>query len=291
MTVNRDFVDTHLHFWDLDEPDLHYSWLMPDGEDPLFGKRLEELKGTKYLADDYIAETRGANVTKAIHVQAAIGTTDPVSETKWLQAAADRTGFPHAIVAYANLKDPAVAQELERHCRYANTRGIRDFSEGDYLVDPDFQRGYALLEAFDLVASISVTWEAMAKARDLAGNFPGVPLVLDHCGEPSARDDAYFTNWRQGMRTLAEAENVVCKISGLGMADNDWTIHSIRPWVLACIEIFGPDRCIFGTNWPVDNPYSTYDALIDAYTQLIADFSDAEQTAMFSKNAEQLYRI
>ena len=71
--MKRDFVDCHFHLWDLNEPGLHYCWLMPDGEDPQLGDRLEELKGTTYLVDDYIAETRQANVTKAVHLQAAIG--------------------------------------------------------------------------------------------------------------------------------------------------------------------------------------------------------------------------
>ena len=102
------FVDTHMHLWDLDHPDLYYSWLMPDGEDPQLGERLEKLKGTKYLVDDYIAETRSSNVIGAVHVQAALGIRDPVRETEWQQAAADRTGFPQAIVAYSNLKDARV---------------------------------------------------------------------------------------------------------------------------------------------------------------------------------------
>lgn len=286
-----DFVDTHVHFWDLDHPDLHYSWLMPSGEDPHLGDRLSELKGTKYLVDDYIGETRMANVTKAIHVQAALGIEDPVKETEWLQAAADRTGFPQAIVAHSNLKDPDVGDELERHCEHAHTRGIRDFSEGDYLVDPAFHRGYELLGEFDLVASLSVRWESMTKVRDLARKFPNIPLVLDHCGEPDERDDGYFENWKQGMTAVAEAENVYCKISGLGMGDNDWTVESIRRWVLTCIEIFGPGRCVFGTNWPVDKLFSTYDVLIDAYTEIVSGFSDDEKRAMFSGNAEELYRI
>jgi predicted TIM-barrel fold metal-dependent hydrolase len=286
-----DFVDTHVHFWDLGNPDLFYCWLAPDGEDPQLGERLEELKGINYSVDDYIADTRTANVTKTIHMQAAIGSEDPVKETGWLQEAADRTGFPQGIIGYSNLKDPDVGKELERHCAYANMRGLRDFSEGDYLVDADFHRGYALLAEFKLVASLSIDWENMAKARDLAVKFPEIPLVLDHCGEPAARDDDYFRNWKQGMKTVAEAENVICKISGLGMADNDWTIDSIRPWVMACIETFGPARCIFGTNFPVDKLYSTYDVLIDAYTELITDFTEDEQIAMFSKNAETLYRI
>ena len=285
------FVDTHIHLWDLEHPDLYYSWLQPDGEDPQLGERLEELKGANYLVDDYIAETRSSNVTKAVHVQAALGIQNPVKETEWLQSAADRTGFPQAIIAYSDLRGPRVAEELARHCQYPNMRGIRDFSHGDYLVDPAFQRGYALLGKFHLVASVDVRWPEMAKTRDLARKFPNIPLVVDHAGEPDERTDKYFASWRQGMRTLAEAENVACKISGLGMADNKWTVESIRRWVLTCVETFGPERCIFGTNWPVDKLYSPYETVIDAYTEIIADFSPDEKTAMFSGNAERLYRI
>lgn len=286
-----ELIDTHIHFWDLDHPQLCYSWLQPDGEDELLGERLEELKGTKYLVDDFIAETRKANVVKAIHVQAALGIDDPVKETEWVQAAADRTGFPQAIVVHSNLKDPRVEEELQRHCQFPNVRGLRDFSDGDYLVDPDFHRGYALLEKLRLVASVAVLGQDVTKVRDLAHKFPGTPMVIDHCGEPAARTEKYFRSWREDLHTLAEAENILIKISGLGMVDHDWTLESIRPWVLACIETFGPARCVFGTNWPVDRLFSSYDKLIGAYREIIADFSDDEQQAMFSRNAETLYRI
>ena len=211
----------------------------PNTTIPAIGERWHNLKGSNYLVDDYIAETQNANVTNAIHVQAALGIPDPVNESAWLQGFADRTGFPHAIVAYSNLKDPNVEAELARHVEYPNVKGIRDFSEGDYLVDPDFHRGYALLEKFGLVASVDVKWEDMGKLRDLAVKFPNIVPVLDHCGFPTSRTDEYFRNWREGLRTLAEAENVVCKISGLGMCDQNWTVDSIRPWVLTCIETFG----------------------------------------------------
>jgi predicted TIM-barrel fold metal-dependent hydrolase len=176
------FVDSHIHLWDLEHPDLTWSWLAPDAIHPQLGE-IRELK-TNYEIDDYLADIEGSNVTKAVHVQAAIGSADPVQETEWLQGLADRTGFPHAIVAYANLKDPAVEAELERHCAFANTRGIRDFSEGDYLVDSDFHRGFALLEKFDLVCDLDCLWPDMAKARDLARRFPGITIVLDHAGFP-----------------------------------------------------------------------------------------------------------
>ena len=285
------FVDTHFHLWDLDNPDLYYEEFQPEYGHPIIGDAWEDLKQPNYLVDAFVAETRNSNVTKAVHVQAALGIPDPVNESAWLQAAADRTGFPHAIVAYSNLKDPNVEEELARHVEYPNVKGIRDFSDGDYLVDPDFHRGYALLEKFGLAASVDVKWEDMGKLRDLARKFPNIVPVLDHCGFPTSRTDEYFQNWRKGVRGLAEAENAICKISGLGMADQKWTVDSIRPWVMTCIEAFSPERCIFATNWPVDRLFSSYDAVIDAYTEIIADFSRDEQVAMFSGNAEKLYGI
>ena len=286
-----DFVDTHVHFWDRQHPDLAYTWLDPDFLHPQIGTQLDKIKGTNFVAQDLIAETRAANMTKAVHVQAALGIEDPVKESQWLQEAADRTGVPQAIVAYSNLKSPEVERELARHVEYPNVRGIRDFSDGDYLIDPDFHRGYGLLEKFGLVASLDVEWGGMRKMRDLALKFPNTTAVLDHCGFPKERTDEYFGNWREGITALAEADNVVCKISGLGMCDWDWTTDSIRPWVLHCIEAFGPERCVFATNWPVDRLFSTYDVLIDAYTEIVAGFSRDEKVAMFSGNAEALYRI
>ena len=93
------------------------------------------------------------------------------------------------------------------------------------------------------------------------------------------------------MHDLAQAESVSCKISGLGMFDNQWTVDSLRPWVMACIEAFGVERSFFASNWPVDRLYSSYDPLIDAYFEIISDFSPSEQVALFSGNAERIYKI
>jgi len=285
-----EFVDTHIHFWNLQHPELHYAFLQPGFKDPII-KGTEKLREFNYQVDDYIKETRNSNVVKAIHVQAAIGSKDPVKETEWLQAMADLKGIPHAIVAHSDLKSPTVEAELKRHCQYANIRGIRDFSYGNYLVDPAFHRGFALLGKYNLVASLDVKWEDMGKLRALAEKFSNIPIVLDHCGFPLKRTPDYFKKWKTGISNLGKAKNVICKISGLGMCDPTWTVDSIRPWVLHCIETFGPGRCLFATNWPVDKLRSTYDEVIDAYTKIIADFTQDEQKKMFSKNAEKLYQI
>ena len=286
-----DFVDTHVHFYDMQHPDLHYAHWQPDVDPPMIGKQMRKLGERNFVAEDFIALTLNANVTKAVHVQAAIGSRDPVTETEWLQDAADRTGFPHGIVAYADLRDPAVEEVLARHCEFPNMRGIRDFSHGDYLVEPDFDRGFTLLEKYELRSSVAVQWHDMEKLRALADKHPNIPIVVDHAGVPAERSDEYFERWKQGIAIAARAENIVMKVSGLGMGDHNWTVASIRPYVLHCIEAFGVERTIFATNWPVDSLFSDYDAVVDAYTEIVADFTLGGQEAMFSKNAEALYRI
>ncbi|MXY22617.1 MAG: amidohydrolase family protein [Dehalococcoidia bacterium] len=286
-----EFVDAHVHFYDMQHPELFYAHWQPDVVHPSLGTLPRKLAKRNWLAEDFIEVSRSSNVTKAVHVQAAIGSDDPVKETEWLQAAAERTGFPQAIVAYADLRAPDVEATLERHCEYENMGGIRDFSYGDYLVEPDFHRGYALLEKFDLVASIAAQWQDMKKLVALAVKFPNIPIVMDHAGVPEERTPEYFENWKKGMRTAATAENIICKISGLGMADHDWTVDSIRPYVLHCIEAFGVERSLFATNWPVDSLFSDYDTIVSAYDEITGDFTAGERQALFSENAEGIYGI
>lgn len=286
-----EFVDAHVHFYDMGHPELFYAHWQPDVVHPSLGTQPRKLAERNWLAEDFIALTRDSNVTKAIHVQAAIGSPDPVKETEWLQEAADRTGFPQAIVAHADLRDTEVERTLARHCEFENMRGIRDFSHGDFLLSPEFRMGHALLEKYGLVSSIAAEWQDMEKLRDLAGAFPNIPIVMDHAGLPAERTPEYFERWREGMRTAAQAENVICKVSGLGMSDNEWTVDSIRPYVLHCIETFGVERSLFATNWPVDSLWSGYDDIVSAYDEITRDFSDDERRALFSGNAEGLYRI
>lgn len=285
------FVDTHVHFFDLDHPRTHYSWLQPGWVHPLLGD-IDAIKWPLYGGAQYAEETAGANVAKAVHVQAALGSEDPVDETVWLQEQHEASGWPHAIVADARLAADDVDEVLDRHAEASPLlRGIRDFGEGDYLRDPSWQRGFARLGERGLVCDLDCFWEDMGKARDLARTHPATVLVLDHAGFPQERTDEYFANWRGGLRQLAEAESAVCKISGLGMKDPDWTVESIRPWFEACVEAFGIERCFLATNWPVDRLYSDYATIVDAYAEIVGQYSADEQRALFSGNAERIYRI
>lgn len=285
-----DFVDAHIHFFDLGHPTLKYVWLEPEFVHPVIGD-INPMKSQTYTVESFIGETRFCGVRKAVHVQAALGTEDPVEESKWVHEQAERAGYTIALVGDARMQSPDVEGTLERQAEYSTMRGIRDFAQGDYLVDPDFERGYALLEKYDLSYDLDATWENMEKARNLAQKYPNTLMVLNHAGFPQDRSDEYFDNWRRGMSTMAEADNAVCKISGLGMVDQRWTVDTWRPWVLHSIEAFGVDRCMFATNWPVDRLFSSYPDVIDAYLQIVADFSEEEKTKLFSANAEKYYRF
>jgi predicted TIM-barrel fold metal-dependent hydrolase len=284
------FVDTHFHLHDMKHPQLRYGWLQPDAVHG-FLPDTDPLKAQRYRIKDYLAEIRSSNVPKAIHVQAAVNTPDPVVETEWLQAFADETGYPQGIVAECHLARPDAATVLDRHLQYANVRGIRNFGEGRYLIDASWRRGFAELGPRNLVSCIDTRVELAADLLDLARAFPGTTICVDHCAIPMARDQASFRRWRAAMDEMTKSPNVVMKISGLGMCDPLWTVESIRPYVLGSIEAFGVDRVVFGTNWPVDRMFSSYPDVINAYAEIIAHFAREEQTKMFSGNAERIFRI
>jgi predicted TIM-barrel fold metal-dependent hydrolase len=284
------FVDTHFHLHDMKHPTLRYGWLEPDAVHG-FLPDTDPLKSQHYFIKDYIAEIRFANVPKAVHVQAAVNTPDPVDETAWLQAFADATGYPQAIIAECHLARPDAAAVLDRHMRFANVRGIRNFGEGRYLIDAAWRKGFAELAPRNLVACIDTRIELAADLADLAVNFSDTIICVDHCAIPMARDQAYYRRWRAAIGVMASAPNVVMKISGLGMCDPLWTVDSIRPYVLGSIDAFGVDRVVFGTNWPVDRMFSSYPDVVEAYAAIISGFARDEQIRMFSGNAERIFRI
>jgi predicted TIM-barrel fold metal-dependent hydrolase len=131
----------------------------------------------------------------------------------------------------------------------------------------------------------------MADAALVARTYPDVPMVINHTGMPRDRTPDGLDRWRQGMRLLADLPHVSAKISGFAMFDPNWTADSIRPLVLETIDIFGPNRCMFASNFPVDKQHSTFDALMEAFIQITADFSQTERTSLFQTNAERIYRL
>ncbi|MDH3463865.1 MAG: amidohydrolase family protein [Acidimicrobiia bacterium] len=283
------FIDTHHHLWDLDR--FAPSWL--EESEPLENSLIDDYAPIRvpYQIEDLLLDFDGSSVVKSVHVQTGYAGLDPVDETQWLQNIADVHGFPHGIVAYTDLAAGSVEADLERHASFENLRGIRTFVQGEDLLEPAIVRGLAAMAHLDLTYDLSTTWEGMEGARKMADTNGNLRIILGHAGFPLARSTEYFKKWSGGMRLLAGAQNVTVKISGLGLADHSWSTDSIRPWVLEVIEVFGVDRCMFGTNWPVDKLFSSYQRLVDSYRSIIADFSLEEQEKLLWRNAEWRYRL
>ena len=288
------FIETHHHLWELER--FHYDWLTDPGwpgHNALLGdyKMIRSTIGAPWR---FFKEFYGQNVIKSVHVEAAYAGPDAVEETVWLDAVAKEHGYPHALVVFCDIEQDDGETQLDRHLAASDlVRGVRIRAHPD---DPDtaaFKRGYAALGARGLSYELNASPGKLLNGRAVAAANPGVAVILGHAGFPVQRDDDYFQQWKSEISQLAEVEHVAAKVSGFGMADNHWTIDSIRPWVLHMIEAFGPNRIMFGTNWPVDILYATYLEQVDAYRSIIAEagFSRDEQEDMLYRNAERFYRI
>jgi predicted TIM-barrel fold metal-dependent hydrolase len=253
--------------------------------------------GQTYLLDDYLADVARHGVEKGVHVQCADGPADRVLETRWLQEIADATGWPQAIVPYVDLQGPSAQRDLERQVEFANVRGIRDLVIGRPFMwaDARFRDNVRSLGRFGLHYELRALPSELADACGLVAAVPDVPMVLTHAGLPIDRDQDSIANWKRGMRELGRCENVVCKLSAFGMMDHmagePTTVSRTAPFVETCLETFGPDRLMFGGNWPVDSLSCDYGELLAMYRACLGELSEAELTRVFETNAEEAYRI
>jgi predicted TIM-barrel fold metal-dependent hydrolase len=293
-------IDPHHHLWDLTHHE--YKWLQrrppeegPDGDiTPI---------AHDYFIADYLADTSAYELVKSVHVEAGWSGPDPVAETQWLQSIADVHGFPQGIVAYAALNESNVEHVLAGHRQYANTRGIRQIlnwhsdpgktylSRPDLMQDSAWLRGFALLDKYRLRFDLQLYPTQMADAAELAAKHPDQPIILNHMGMPVDRDGEAVELWRRGMGLLAARENVSVKISGPFIGNRSWTVASLRPFVLETIELFGVDRVMLASNFPVDKLYRSFTAMYGAFEEVLAAFPAVERHAMFYANAERLYGL
>jgi len=291
-------IDPHFHLWDLETN--YYPWLSDDVKPSAFGDYAAINK--TYLIEDFLADAKNQNLVKAVHLDVGFDPKNPAGETKWLQSVADKHGFPHGIVGYADFRKPDVGDLLDEHMQYANFRGIRQSmnyhtdSAKTYLTEPEisrtpeWRRGFKALASRGLSYDLQLYYWQMEEFLELARNFPDVQIILNHTGM-QVDGPSHFEGWRKAMKTLAQAPNVACKISGLGMGDWTWTTESIRPYVEEAIAAFGVDRAMFASNFPVDKLFSNYDAIWNAFKEITQTYSASERSSLFHDNAAKFYRL
>ena len=300
---NIKIVDAHHHLWDLNNKDTKYSWLMVTEGEAFFGDYAAIRKN--YLLEDYIEDTKSQNIIKSVHVQAEHDDDKPVNETAWLQNLADThsSKLPNAIVAFADFSKNNVSEILDAHQEYKNTRGIRQIlsynkDEPKYShATEDFMKNSSWLENFkhirnrNLSFDIQIYKHQMEDAVNLANKYNDVLFILNHTGEPCYQSKEYIESWEENMKKLAKCENVVAKISGLGMFDPEWTIDSTRIFVEKTIQIFGIERCMFASNFPVDKIFNSFDTYWNSFKEITKNYSENDKKLLFSSNAEKYYRI
>jgi predicted TIM-barrel fold metal-dependent hydrolase len=298
MSDDIPLIDPHHHLWDI--TNNYYPWLNDGAKPSAFGDYSAIIHD--YLLDDFLADAAGQNLVKSVHLDVGYDPADPVGETRWLQAIADKRGFPHGIVGYADFSKPDVGDLLDAHMDSPNFRGIRQsmnyhedpaktyLSRPEVSRTPEWRRGFQELVRRELSFDLQLYYPQMAEFHELARDFPDTQIILNHTGM-QVDGIEHFDAWREGMRTLASAPNVACKISGLGMGDFNWTTESIRPYVEEAIAIFGIDRCMFASNFPVDKLFSSYGAIFDAFKEVTASYNRDERMKLFHDNAERFYKL
>jgi predicted TIM-barrel fold metal-dependent hydrolase len=293
-------VDAHQHFWDLDRN--YHPWLCDPLPIPFRYGDYAALR-QNYLPPDYRRDSARFRIVKTVHMEAEWDRADPVAETRWVEAVSREYGFPSACIGHADPGRPDIEEVLAGHAASPLVRGIRhkpaaasDPREAvrgaaGSMDDPVWRRGYALLERFGLSYDLQTPWWHLDAAADLAAQFPRTLIVVNHTGLPADRTPEGLAGWRRALEAVAARPNAALKISGLGRAGQPWTVEANKPVIRDALAIFGVDRCMFASNFPVDGLAGTFDEIYGGFFASVADRSAADQRKLFHDNATRLYRL
>jgi predicted TIM-barrel fold metal-dependent hydrolase len=285
------FVDAHMHFWDKSVPTLQWAWLEPGYRFRKWTSSVE-IDAPQYLTAEFLAESAGTGMAGAVHVHCADPIGDPAVETRWLESVAADTGWPHAIVGACDLEAPDAAASIREQAECSRFRGVRAYASPQRL-DADASTD-AMSALADVGGSLEVRrhHDEFEPIDELATRWPSVTILLSQGCLPLERSAEQREEWSRAMRRIAGRPNVVCKISTVvGASQPECSVELVQPWVLGCIDAFGPDRCVMGTNFPVDRPYSTLVQLVDVYRASIAGLDPSERTAVLAGTAQRVYGL
>jgi len=295
-------VDSHHHLWRLSGGPLGYPWLQDTQPHDFFLGSYESLK-QDYLPADYRHDAAGHNVVKTVHVEAECRRDQQVAETRWLTQVNAQYGMPDAIVAHAWFHTANAEEILAQQKAFPLVRGIRSkpvtsrdpgesvAGAAGSMQDPRWLAGFRLLRKFNLSWDLRVPNWHLEEAAQVTRAHPDIPVVLNHTGFPWDRSDAGLAMWRQGMKALAACEQVCCKLSCLCLRAGGWDYEDNRRIVLEAIDIFGIDRCMFASNFPVDGLRVSFDRMFQDFKRMTAALSASDRRKLFHDNAARFYRI
>ncbi|MEU0434739.1 amidohydrolase family protein [Streptomyces sp. NPDC006290] len=277
-------VDAHHHVWDLSV--RNQDWIT--------GPELRALRRNFGIAD-LTPEADSTGVDRTVLVQ----TVTVAEETPELLALAERSALVAGVVGWTDLTRPDVADDLARLREMPGgrrLRGVRHQVQGErdprWLLRPDVRRGLAAVADAGLVYDLVVLPRQLPACARAAAEHPGLTFVLDHLGKPPVATGA-LDPWAGAVRELAALPNTVCKLSGM-VTEADparWTVDDLRPYADTVLEAFGPDRTMFGSDWPVCTLAATYAQVVRTAEELTAALNENERQAVFTGTATRVYRV
>jgi predicted TIM-barrel fold metal-dependent hydrolase len=290
-------IDAHHHIWR--QADL--PWLMGPMQPRIFGPYAPVRRD--YTIDEYLGDLARSGVTRSVYVQTNWAKQQFEDEAAWVQRTANERGWPHAIVAYADISVGDVRPQLDRLTRYPLVRGVRMqlhwhenpvyrfAARPDLCDDPVIQRNVAHLADYNFTFDLQVFAPQMAGAARLANSCPRVTFILQHAGMLEDLSPQGRAAWRAGMEQLAACPNVVSKLSGLGTFIHRNDPAHIADIVTETVALFGAERCLFGSNFPIEKLWTSYRALVDAFRAAAAPLGAQERDALFCATAIRVYRL
>ena len=273
-------IDAHQHFWQLGR--FAYPWMSKD-----LGVLYRD-----YLPADLSPILEHNGITQTILVQAS----NSVDESRWLLDLADANGFIAGVVGWVDLTSSYIDTELDEISAHLKFKGVRHLVESepndDWLIQP------SVLSNLEKLCAHGLSYDLLAHTRHLkhvplvAETCPDLALVIDHLAKPPiARNE--IKEWSQAFKPLARYPNITCKLSGLVTEANwhSWKTDDLRPFINCALEVFGAERMMFGSDYPVCLLAATYDRVLDSFQEVLQYLSDADREKIFSQNAAKFYRL
>jgi len=293
-------IDAHHHVWDLQRN--HHPWLSDEPPIPFRYGDYSAIRKS-YMPADYRRDTAGWPVTASVYVEAEWERANALGESRWIAAIAAEHGLPSSVVAWCDLADPGAPELLAAHAAIPIVRGIRhkpaaaasaqDARRGaaGSMDDPAWREGYVQLARNGLSYDLQTPWWHLDAAAELARDIPGTQIIVNHTALPSDRSPEALTAWRSALEVAAAEANIALKISGIGRPGLPWTLEANGPVIRDAITIFGVERAMFASNFPVDSLVGSFDTIFSGFLAATSDRSEDDRTKLFHDNAARIYRL
>lgn len=274
-------IDAHQHFWQLGQFD--YSWLEKPGMERIC---------RNFLPADLKPLLDATQIDRSIFVQ----TQHNVADNRWVLKLAEQSDWLAGVVGWVDLASPKCEEQLLEFVDHPKFVGIRhvtqDEPDENFIVREEVLRGLAVLEKHEVPFDLLFYVQHLRHAPTLARRLPNLKMVIDHCSKPKIKN-RQIDDWRRDLQAAAKFPNIFCKLSGLiTEADwQNWKPADLKPYIDIALDCFGPQRCMYGSDWPVCLLAGSYERVVGALEECISDLSPTEQDAIFRGTATRFYGL